>query len=36
MSKNIPSPIIYRTKYNRDIAIDLDQQIKQEFEDQDK
>lgn len=36
MSKNIPSPIIYSTKYNRDIAIDLDQQIKQEFEDPDK
>lgn len=32
MSKNIPSPIIYPTKYNRKIASNLDLEIKKQFD----
>lgn len=32
MSKNIPSPIIYPTKYNRETASNLDQEIKKQFD----
>ncbi|WP_295747444.1 DUF2075 domain-containing protein [uncultured Limosilactobacillus sp.] len=33
MSKNIPSPIIYHTKYNRETALNLDQQIQESVHD---
>lgn len=36
MSNNIPSPIIYQTKYDRSIAKNLDQEIKTNFSQNDK